>query len=146
MSYALDTNLLIRSIEKDHPKRPEALVAINKLLRAGEEIFILPQNLIEFWAVATRPKDVEGLGLTAAESSAHIVTFETLFSLKEDTSAIYLEWKRLVNQHAVMGKNVHDARIAAALTVHGINHLVTFNKKHFKRFSAFTTLLPTEVL
>jgi predicted nucleic acid-binding protein len=145
VSYALDTNLLTRSIQEEHPQRDEARTAIKKLLLADEEVFILPQNLIEFWAVATRPLDVEGLGLPANETAAHLAKFEILFSLKEDTPAIYLEWKKLVSQHAVMGRNVHDARIAAALTVHGVSHLVTFNKKHFKRFPAITALLPSEL-
>jgi predicted nucleic acid-binding protein len=62
VSYALDTNLLTRSIQKEHSQRNEAINAIKKLLLADEEVFILPQNLIEFWAVATRPLDVDGLG------------------------------------------------------------------------------------
>lgn len=38
-----------------------------------------------------------------------------------------------------------DARIAAALTVHGITHLVTFDKGDFKRFSGINALLPSEM-
>jgi hypothetical protein len=33
----------------------------------------------------------------------------------------------------------------AAAIAHGISYFVTFNKDHFKRFSAITALLPSEV-
>ncbi|HSK74585.1 MAG TPA: hypothetical protein VK892_22995 [Pyrinomonadaceae bacterium] len=32
------------------------------------------------------------------------------------------------------GKNVHDARLTAAMIKHKISHLLTFNVKDFKRF------------
>jgi len=145
VSYAIDSNVLLRSVEKDHPKRDEARASINKLLLAGEEVFLLPQNLVEFWVVATRPREENGLGLSASDTAEHIAAFEAIIPVYEDTPAIYEKWKRLITQHVVMGKNAHDARIAATLTVHGITHLVTFNKRHFKRFPAFTSLLPSEV-
>ena len=68
-----------------------------------------------------------------------------LAALWTDRPEIYAEWKALVTQHAVMGKPAHDARIAAAMKVHGISHLLTFNTNDFKRFSDITAVSPTEL-
>jgi predicted nucleic acid-binding protein len=145
LSYTLDSNILLRSIEEDHPQHDEALGVINKLIGRGAEIFLLPQSLYEFWVVATRPKKDNGLELSAAEAEAILAKFESVFPLKHDTQAVYKEWRRLITQHAVLGKNSHDAGIAAAAVAHGIAYLVTFNKDHFNRFTTITALLPSDV-
>jgi hypothetical protein len=44
-----------------------------------------------------------------------------------DTPAIYAEWRRIVTTYTVSGVNAHDSRIVAAMKVHGLRHLVTFN-------------------
>jgi len=145
LSYTLDSNILLRSIEEDHPQHDETLEVINKLIGRGAEIFLLPQSLYEFWVVATRPKKDNGLELSAAEAEAILAKFESVFPIKYDTQAIYKEWRRTVTQNAVLGKNSHDARLAAAVVAHGITCLVTFNKDHFKRFTTLTALLPSDV-
>ena len=50
----LDTNLLTRLTRTDHPHGLVARRAVHALLRRGERVVIVPQNLYEFWAVATR--------------------------------------------------------------------------------------------
>jgi predicted nucleic acid-binding protein len=81
LSYALDSNILLRSIEENHPHQDEALDVINKLIGRGAEIFLLPQSLYEFWVVATRPKKDNGLELGAAEAEAVLAKFESVFPL-----------------------------------------------------------------
>ena len=43
------------------------------------------------------------------------------------------------------GARTHDARLAAALRVHGVTHILTFNVSDFKRFAGLTAVHPTEV-
>jgi len=145
VSYAIDSNILARSIENSHSMQQPALEAIELLLNNGIALFVLAQNLYEFWVIATRPTNKNGLGLSAADAESHLSRFETLFSVKVDTPAIYSEWRQLVCQHSVMGKPAHDARIAAAMVVHGISHLLTFNKPDFKRFQGITAVTPGEI-
>lgn len=106
---------------------------------------VFPQNLIEFWAVATRPVLSNGLGFTAAQVVAEIAQIRSIFRLIPETSQIYPEWQRLVTAHNVAGKNVHDTRIAAQMLVHGIESILTFNTKDFKRFANITVLDPSGI-
>jgi len=62
-----------------------------------------------------------------------------------DTPAIFSEWEQLVIKHQVMGKQVHDARLVAAMVSHNITHLLTFNLDDFKRFSEIIAVDPRNV-
>jgi predicted nucleic acid-binding protein len=50
----LDTNLLGRITNSADPRCAVSRSAIHKLLAQRERLIIVPQNLYEFWAVATR--------------------------------------------------------------------------------------------
>lgn len=124
---------------------PDAVNAINTLRSQGEQLHSVPQNLIEFWSVYTRPIERNGLGRTLTEAEAEINRLKTLFPLLLDTSAIYQEWERLVVVYAVRGVNVHDAKLVAAMLVHGLTHVLTFNISDFARYSEITAVHPTTV-
>ena len=128
-----------------HPMHAEATYAVTTLLRQGESIHIIPQILYEFWSVATREVQYNGLGLSIPDAHAELERLKTIFVFLPDSSAIYPEWERLVTQHAVKGRDSHDTRIVAAMNVQGITHLLTFNKGDFKRFPGITVFLPSDV-
>ncbi|HKV48296.1 MAG TPA: hypothetical protein VJN69_09410 [Candidatus Acidoferrales bacterium] len=52
------------------------------------------------------------------------------------------EWERLVATYRVSGKNTHDARLAAAMAVHGVNSILTFNTDDFARYPGISVLDP----
>ncbi len=70
---------------------PHAANAITTLRRRGEQLHIVPQNLIEFWNVHTRPTDRNGLGRSVPETQAEVNRLKVLFPLLLDTEAIYHE-------------------------------------------------------
>lgn len=143
MEYLADTNIILRLAETAHPMHGIALKAITKLFADGINLCLFPQNLIEFWNVATRPADKNGLAWTAAQTDAEVAVLENTFTVLLDTSAIYSEWRRLVAAHSVLGKQVHDTRIVAAMNVHRVTNLLTFNTADFKRFSGIVLIDPT---
>jgi hypothetical protein len=69
-----------------------------------------------------------------------------LFTLLPDTATLFPEWERLVTQYQVVGKNAHDARLVAAMNVHGINRLLTFNAQDFQRYQGITILSPQQLV
>ncbi|HEV7797105.1 MAG TPA: type II toxin-antitoxin system VapC family toxin [Pyrinomonadaceae bacterium] len=146
MSFAVDTNLLLRSLEDGHVAQPVAEKGLFALRDRGEIFSIFPQNLIEFWAVATRPVTNNGLGLSIAQAEAEVISLKTLFVLLPDTPEIFSEWEKIVLQYRVAGKQAHDARLVAAMRVHDLTHLLTFNTGDFKRFSFITAVSPQTIL
>lgn len=145
MIFLVDTNVLVRLIQHSHAMQAEARKAATTLTRQGNQLSIIAQNLIEFWAVATRPLANNGLALTIRETAAHLATFQKTFKLLHDTPDIFSEWERLVELHAVSGRQAHDARLVAAMLVHNVTHLLTFNGDDFKRFTEITVVNPQEI-
>jgi predicted nucleic acid-binding protein len=65
--------------------------------------------------------------------------------LLADSLAVHQEWRRLLVTHAVSGVQVHDARLVAAMHVHGIKHMLTFNDKDFARYTDIEAVNPRDV-
>jgi predicted nucleic acid-binding protein len=122
-----------------------AQAAVLSLHQGGQTLHTVAQNVYEFWVVATRPVAANGLGLSTAAALAEVTRLTALFPLFPDTPAVYPEWLRLVSTHQVSGKNAHDARLVAAMAVHGISHLLTFNIADFARFPGITVLDPASL-
>ena len=111
MSLLIDTNILTRAAQPGHPMHNDALDAVDRLTARGEELCVVPRNLIEFWAVATRPLGANGLEMETAQAQAELARIMSLFRLLPDTAAIFPQWEKLVVQYAFSGKNTYDARI-----------------------------------
>jgi predicted nucleic acid-binding protein len=146
MSVLLDTNILTRAAQPGHSMHSAAVGAVAALRRQGEVLCLVPQNLYEFWVVCTRPLAQNGLGLSPAEAEAEITRLKGLFVLLDETPGVYPQWERLVVRHQVSGKNAHDARLVAALLVHGLSRLLTFNVSDFARYPGVAVLEPSQVL
>lgn len=135
MAYLVETNLLLRLANSMDQDYDVAQYAIAQLHRLGESLRTSPQNLIEFWNVATRPAVVNGLGYTTTVAEVFAARFEEAFPVLPETTEIYPAWKAIVQEANVIGKQVHDARLAAICHVHTITHVLTFNVAHFNRFA-----------
>lgn len=146
MRVLLDTNILVRIAHNNSKHRREAFDAVRTLHTRGYVLRTVPQNFYEFWVVATRPTDDNGLGLSAEAVALRLDTFQRYVPLLRDERDIFERWQQLVENYQVIGKSAHDARLVAAMLRHGIDHLLTFNAKHFVRFSEITVLTPAEVL
>jgi predicted nucleic acid-binding protein len=133
--YLVDTNVVLRFADRAHPLHPTIRAAVRKLRTSGHKLRAAPQNFVEFWNVATRPIERNGFGLVPATADRLLRLVERLFPLLPDSPAVYTEWRRLVVSFEVSGVQVHDARIVAAMIVHGVTHILTFNTADFVRYS-----------
>jgi predicted nucleic acid-binding protein len=105
----------------------------------NESLHITQQNIVEFWAVATRPIVANGLGFSTEQAAAEIDALKRLFILTPELP-LQDAWERLVVDHAVSGKNAHDARIVAAMLVHGVESILTFNAQDCLRYGEIRVL------
>jgi predicted nucleic acid-binding protein len=123
----------------------QATGALNLLLEGDDQVCLATQNLFEFWNVCTRPLNRNGLGMTVAQTDAELNRLERLFAILSDSPVLYPEWRRLVTKYSVMGVQVHDTRLVAAMLVHKITHILTFNTSDFKRFNEITVVHPSDI-
>ncbi len=111
-------------------------------MRRGDAVFFCSQNIAEFWNVATRPSDKNGLGFSHEEVLQEVSSIEGLLSLLTDIPAVYTAWKAIVRDHKVQGVKVYDARLVAFMNVYAIEGILTFNDADFKRYSNITAIHP----
>src|SRR5208282_5897778 len=131
MSVLVDTNVLLRRTQPDHPSHAVAVESVARLLATGEPVYFTFQNIAEFWNVATRPAANNGLGFSVALTLGEVGKIEQALTLLPESPAAYGEWKRLVVAHGVIGSKVHDTKLVAAMNVHGVRKILTFNTADF---------------
>jgi predicted nucleic acid-binding protein len=143
--YAVDTNVLLRLVYRQHPLHSLVEGAVSKLALQGVELCFAPQNIGEFWNTATRPVERNGFGLSGLEAAEHVQSIERRMTLLPENESVYRAWRGLLLTHDVRGVQVHDAHIAAVLAVHGVAHILTFNGTDFQRFPHVVAVHPQQV-
>lgn len=144
-SVLVDTSVLLRTLQVQHGEYEVIARALELLPQQGKRLQIVPQNLVEFWVVATRPIEQNGLGLAPSQAAEELNKIKTMFDLLPETAAIYPAWEALVTQYGVSGKPSHDARLVAAMKVHGVSAILTFDQTGFSRFPSIEVIHPSTV-
>jgi predicted nucleic acid-binding protein len=141
----VDTNVLLRFVKPNDRDYPLVRFAVQRLWIAGDDLCYTSQNLAECWNVCTRPSDRNGYGLSIPEADRRARLIEDQFTFLEDSKAVHQAWRSLLVAHSVCGVQVHDARLVAAMQVHGVTLLLTFNIRDFARYKGITPVDPQTV-
>src|SRR5258708_11347409 len=110
----LDTNLLARITDSADPQCATSRRAVHVLLARRERLMIVPQNLFEFWAVATRapgppPGGQNGLGMTCQQASQWLQFFQRRFTLLSPPPPLLKGWEALGPHVSIKGFKSHRA-------------------------------------
>ena len=140
--HLMDSNILLRISRRGDASHSDVAGAISSLRKAGSLLYFTIQNIAEAWNVFTRPVERNGFGLSIEEAEREVKAFEKVMILLPDNRDVYAEWRRLVVAHAVRGAKVHDARLVAAMKVHGVTHVLTLNTSDFARYPGITAVHP----
>ncbi len=143
MRILADSGILLRLFELGDPRTDAVLRAVATLRDQGDTLVTAAQNIAEFWNVCTRPATARGgFGLSLSDTERRLVEIEGAFTLLPDLPTTYAIWRNLIVAHAVLGKQVHDARLAAIMLGHGVAHIVTLNGRDFTRYPGLTVIDP----
>jgi predicted nucleic acid-binding protein len=139
----IDTNVLVRSVERTHPLSRIARNVLRHFYGQGHELYIATQNISEFWNVCTRPSELNGLGNSIEATSRLTSRLESFFTILPESMETFRQWRTLVVAHGVKGAKVHDARLASTILAYKLDAILTFNVDDFARFP-ITTLDPKQ--
>jgi predicted nucleic acid-binding protein len=145
VSCLVDTNILLRMTRRSDPQHALVDAALARLAGQATTLYYTHQNIAELWNAMTRPVNRNGLGLSVAEADREVRAIEAGMGLLPDNEAVYREWRRIAVLYGVSGVQVHDARLAAAMYVHSVSHILTLNVADFSRFNGLTALHPDNV-
>jgi predicted nucleic acid-binding protein len=143
--WLVDTNIILRWSAPADPLHSLAVPVVALLCSRGDQVFVSPQNLIEFWNVATRPLKRNGFGYSVQQAEASLAGIEAFFPIAPDTPDVYREWRHLITTHRVSGVQVHDARLVAVMRVHGLTSILTLNVADFQRYPGIQVVHPQNV-
>ena len=141
----LDTNVLLRFVERSAPEHVAVATALQKYAARGTALVLAPQVLVEFWVVATRPLEVNGFGWEPPIVAAALDRLRQRFRVLAESPDLIDRWLSLVRDTGVRGKSAHDARLAAIATLYAVPEILTLNVSHFTRFGAVTAIHPATV-
>lgn len=145
MTVLVDTNVLARIAQPGHAQHAVALAASDRLILRGDDLRVVPQCLYEFYVVATRPVANNGLGMSPFAALREMDRIKRGYPLLADSPLILSAWTRLIFTHRFVGKAAHDARLVAAMEVHAVDAILTFNTADFTRYAHITVLDPAVV-
>ncbi len=141
----VDTNILLRLCQPDHPHHTAAKRSVARLIKEKTPCVITPQIAAEFWSVCTRPAAVNGFGLTPVATAEKLTDFEALFPIHAgEPKAEYIVWKQLLTALNIKGVQAHDARLAAFMIANHLPKILTFNGDDFQRFPEITACHPDD--
>jgi predicted nucleic acid-binding protein len=145
LKVLLDTSILLRLRDADSPFHSICVQAIERLQDGTNELYISAQIMIEYWVVATRPREVNGFGLDPADVDGDLVDFEHGFRVLPEVPDVAERWRSLVREYSVRGRPAHDTRLVALMLAHEVNHILTLNPADFARYAEITVLQPANL-
>ena len=137
----IDTSVLVRLANPHDQLHSQAVEAVRQLQQRHLMPYLTPQVVAEFWNVATRPVEANGLGRDIENVINYVFALlENVYLLFDSEQSFYV-WLYLVRACDVRGKQVHDARLVATMLSYGVRHLLTFNGDDFRRYVDFITII-----
>jgi predicted nucleic acid-binding protein len=132
----IDTNVLLRLPQFLATRQTEyGETPILDAFTSGEYTpCICFQSLAEFWAVAGRPVHVNGLGFSVKQVDKMVQRLRRYMQVIPDRPEALDIWVNLCNEHHIIGKKTHDARLISTAIADGVTAIVTFNTADFQHF------------
>ena len=137
----VDTNVLLTATTPARALHGKALEVLNEWPARGQALLVSGQVFREYLVVATRPIDVNGLGLSIEQTLANIAELRRRVRLLDERVAVFEHLSKLVQEVGCRGKRIHDANLVATALVHDVGRIVTGNAGDFRRFGAYVEIL-----
>ncbi len=109
----VDTNVLLTATTPARALHTEALEVLNEWPTRGFSLCVSGQVFREYLVVATRPTEVNGLGLGVEDALANVAELRARFRLLDERVAVFEHLNRLVREIGCRGKQIHDANLVA---------------------------------
>jgi predicted nucleic acid-binding protein len=128
----VDTSVLIAAIDSSRNGHLAARAVIESDPRA---LFVAAQTEREFLVVVTRPTQANGYGADGATAVSQWREITSTMEVVDETPGSRAVLESLVANASALGKQVHDANLAAIANDQQAAAIITANPRHFERFA-----------
>ncbi len=135
----LDTNVLLSATDESRSSHKDAKMILKSASFSGCHFGISGQIIREYLVVATRPVDVNGLGLDTDSAVNNVDEIRKRTVFYGETESVATSLRSLARDHALAGKRIHDANVVATMVAHNISKLITDNGSDFSPFQEIET-------
>jgi predicted nucleic acid-binding protein len=132
----VDTNVLVYALFPAMPDYAASRALLDTARAARANLYVAPQNLIEFFAVVTDPRRVTQ-PKTPAEALQAIDDFFTLpgLALLPVPGDLITRWSQLIRQSSATKKRAFDTQLVATMLGSNGMKIYTFNTADFQGFA-----------
>ena len=145
-SLFVDTNVLLTATDDSRQLHLQAMQLLGASVNQDLRLAASGQVVREYLVVATRPIDVNGLGLSVQDAEANVNEFLRYINLYDETEAVSMRLRQLAITHDLRGKRLHDANIVATMAVYGISTLLTQNGNDSLPFSDIAIMTIPDII
>lgn len=147
MIHGLDTGFLIAFEVVEHAEHAAARATMARLLKAGDQVAIVPHVLAEFIHIVTDSRRfAQPLSMADAMTVA-----EQWWTAREVThiypndaaTELFISW---IRQFSLGRKRLLDTQLAACFHQSGISSILTTNSADFAIFGVFACITPSSAL
>lgn len=130
----VDTNVFLAATDTNRDVHADAKRFLKDAVTGCWRAFATPQIFREYWVVATRPVEDNGLGLSPADALHNTDAFRQLIQLLPEDRKTHDILTKLVRRHGLKGKRIHDANLIAVMEANGLRQIKTYNSGDFSPF------------
>lgn len=132
----VDTNVLVYALFPAMPDHAASRALLDRAKAADANLFISPQNLIEFFAVVTDPRRVTP-AKTNDEALNAVADFlsQPGLALLPVPADLIKRWSQLIHQSSTTKKRAFDTQLVATMLGNNVLKIYTFNVADFQAFS-----------
>jgi hypothetical protein len=138
----VDTNVLVYALDADAPQHAAARALLETARAdASATLFVTSQILCEFYSIVTNPRRVPK-PRSAAEAMAAISSLLAFLHVLPVPAHAVDRPLDLLRRHPVIGGDVFDLQIVAAMQANGVERIYTFNTDDFAVFPELSIVTP----
>ncbi len=140
----LDTNVLVYSVNKAAPQHADCRAVLRLCASSRVGGVLVPQVLLEFYAIVTSSRRVT-TPLSAAQAISAIAGFRRRLTVKPVPGDSLAQLLNALSTQPVVGQSVFDLFLVAQMISLGIGDICTHNVNDFI-FPGIRALLPAQLL
>jgi predicted nucleic acid-binding protein len=140
----LDTNVLVYAVDATAAIHAPCHTVVERAMSGRLDAVIVPQVLMEFYAVVTSARRVSS-PLSPEDGASQVADWRETIVVRYPTSACLDDWMTLVGQLRRVGQDVHDLFLIAQMRSHGISDICTANVGDFTGVTGITAHRPETV-
>jgi uncharacterized protein len=137
----IDANVLVYAMDANAPQHAASRTLLESARNTSTTVYVTLQILCEFYSIVTNPRRVlkPRSAADALSAISSLLAYVQVLSLPPDAVDGLLD---LLRRRPVIGGEVFDLQLIAAMKANGVLRIYTFNREDFEAFPELEVLTP----